>query len=45
MEDTIRVIQEQLIQIARRKELTNYTEVGSWVGLDMSTDVGRILIA
>ena len=45
MEDTIRVIQEQLIQIARRKGLTNYTEAGSWVGLDMSTDVGRILIA
>ena len=45
MEDKIRVVQEKLIQIARRKELTNYTEAGSWVDLDMSTDVGRILIA
>ena len=45
MEDKIRVVQEELIQIARRKGLTNYTEAGSWVGLDMSTDVGRILIA
>lgn len=45
MEDKIRVIQEKLIQIARRKGLTYYTEAGSWVDLDMSTDVGRILIA
>ena len=45
MEDKIRVVQEELIQKARRKELTNYTEAGSWGGLDMFTDVGRILIA
>ena len=45
MEDKIRVVQEKLIQIARRKGLTNYAEAGSWVDLDMSTDVGRILIA
>ena len=45
MEDKVSVVQEQLIQIARRKGLTNYTEAGSWVDLDMSTDAGRILIA
>ena len=39
------MLQEELIQIARREGLTNYTEAGSWVDLDMSTDVGRILIA
>lgn len=45
MEEKIRVVQENLIQIARRGGLINYTEAGSWVDLDMSTDVGRILIA
>ena len=38
-------IYEKLKEVARAKDLTNYTEVGRLADLDMSTDVGRIRIA
>lgn len=39
------IIREELVRVARAKRLTNYSDVGRLVGLDMSTDAGRIWIA
>ncbi|MBI2831829.1 MAG: hypothetical protein HYX79_06195 [Chloroflexi bacterium] len=45
MEYPIPLVYEKLKEVARAESLTNYTEVGEIVGLDMATDVGRIRIA
>jgi hypothetical protein len=45
MEDKISAVRVFLIQRARMKGLTNYTEAGAVVGLDMASEIGRILIA
>jgi hypothetical protein len=45
MDETLNIIYERPIEVARAKGITHYTEVGQLVGLDMSTDVGRIRVA
>ena len=45
MEDKAEIIRQHLIELARRRGITNYTEAGRWVGLDMSWEVARIQIA
>lgn len=45
MDKSQRIIYQRLIEVARAKGITNYSEVGELVGLDMSTEVGRIRIA
>jgi hypothetical protein len=45
MESKTRTLQDYLIQIARKKDLTTYTEAGKVIGLDMASESGRILIA
>lgn len=45
MENKIRTLQQYLIQVARNKNLTTYTEAGDIIGLDMASESGRILIA
>ena len=41
----IQIIYEKLTEVARMQSTTTYSEVGDLVGLDMSTEVGRIKIA
>ena len=45
MDKTLTIIYGYLVQVAREKGITNYTEVGQLVSLDMSTEIGRIRIA
>ena len=45
MEDKAEAIRQHLIEVARAKNLTTYTEAGNWVGLDMAWEVARIQIA
>jgi hypothetical protein len=45
MDETVRIVYERLIEVARAKSITNYSDVGQLVGLDMGTEVGRIRIA
>ena len=45
MDETQRIVYQRLIEVARAKGITNYSEVGELVDLDMSTEVGRIRIA
>lgn len=45
MDATLNIIYKRLIEVARAKGITNYSEVGALVGLDMATEVGRIRIA
>ena len=41
----IQVVYERLTELARARRTTTYSELGDLVGLDMSTEVGRIRIA
>ncbi len=45
MPQVIQIIYERLVEKARSQNSTTYSEVGELVGLDMSTEVGRIRIA
>ena len=45
MENKIRTVQDYLIQIARRRGLTSYTEAGAIIGLNMASEIARIHIA
>ncbi len=45
MENKIRAVRDFLIQVARRRGLTNYTDAGAVVGLDMASEIGLIQIA
>lgn len=45
MPQVIQIIYEKLVEVAMSQNTTNYSEVGDLVGLDMSTEVGRIRIA
>lgn len=45
MPQVIQIIYENLVEVARSQNTTTYSEVGKLVGLDMSTEVGRIRIA
>jgi len=45
MEDKAETIRNKLIEVANHKGMKTYTEVGNWVGLDMSWEVARIQIA
>jgi len=40
-----KTIRQKLIIVARQKGMRTYTEVGNWVGLDMSWEPARIQIA
>ena len=45
MEDKAETIRQHLIEIARQGSMKTYTEVGNWVGLNMSWEPARIQIA
>jgi hypothetical protein len=45
VENKIGAVRDFLIQIARKGGLTNYTDAGAVVGLDMDSEIGRIQIA
>jgi hypothetical protein len=45
MPQTIQIIYDRLTEVARVQNTTTYSEVGELVGLDMSSEVGRIRIA
>jgi len=45
MDRDVQIVYEQLKKIARNQKTTSYSEMGELVGLDMSTDIGRIRIA
>lgn len=45
MSQIIQVVYDRLVEVARVRGTTTYSEVGELVGLDMSTEVGRIRIA
>ncbi|MDO8491332.1 MAG: hypothetical protein Q7T04_04890 [Dehalococcoidia bacterium] len=45
MDNKVSDVRDFLIQIARRRRLTNYTDAGAVVGLEMASEVGRIQIA
>ena len=45
MPQLIQIIYEKLVEVARSQSTTTYSEVGELVGLDMSTEIGRIKIA
>jgi hypothetical protein len=45
MDDKISDVHNFLIGIARRKQLTTYTDAGAVAGLRMASESGRILIA
>jgi len=45
VEEKISAVRAFLVQTARLRGLTNYTAAGPVVGLDMASEVGRILIA
>jgi len=45
MEEKAETIRQHLVQVARQKGIKTYTEVGNWVGLDMSWEPARIQIA
>lgn len=45
MEEAVHTVYQRLVEVARARDVTNYSEVGQLVGLDMGTEVGRIRIA
>ncbi len=45
MEDDVRIIYNKLKEVARNQGITNYSDVGNLIGLDMDTEYGRIRIA
>lgn len=45
MNETVSTVYQRLTEVARGKSVTNYSDAGQLVGLDMGTEVGRIRIA